>query len=263
MNGLALPARLVPPKRAYVFLATAALATLVALTIAASAARAAVVFDGSPGTAAPPATLGPHTMTPFASDARPVLADVSSVPSPLGGSLGFTPALNHRTIGNGWASWSHGYTGDVYYSNGATSVTMTMPAGTKAFYFYAEPNPFAVFDITATTNTGVTSGPIPVDGTGGATYFGFYTGLNPFETIATINVSSLILAEVGLSYFGFGVQPPDVSLGSLIGDYAGAALTFPWEFYFPVGFLIVLVLAINLVGDGLRDAFDPNQGVAK
>ncbi len=80
---------------------------------------------------------------------------------------------------------------------------------------------------------------------------------------ATINVSSLILAEVGLSFFGFGVQPPDVSLGSLIGDYAGAALTFPWEFYFPAGFLIVLVLAINLVGDGLRDAFDPNQGVAK
>lgn len=75
---------------------------------------------------------------------------------------------------------------------------------------------------------------------------------------ATINVSSLILAEVGLSFFGFGVQPPDVSLGTLIGDYAGAALTFPWEFYFPAAFLIILVLAINLVGDGLRDAFDPN-----
>ena len=51
----------------------------------------------------------------------------------------------------------------------------------------------------------------------------------------------------------------DVSLGTLIGDYAGAALTFPWEFYFPAGFLIALVLAINLVGDGLRDAFDPRS----
>ena len=75
---------------------------------------------------------------------------------------------------------------------------------------------------------------------------------------ATINaISSSSSAEVGLSFFGFGVQPPDVSLGTLIGDHAGAALTFPWEFYFPAGFLIVLVLAINLVGDGLRDAFDP------
>ena len=77
---------------------------------------------------------------------------------------------------------------------------------------------------------------------------------------ATVNVSSLILAEVGLSFFGFGVQPPDVSLGTLIGDYSGSALTFPWQFYFPAGFLIALVLAINLIGDGLRDAFDPNAG---
>ena len=78
---------------------------------------------------------------------------------------------------------------------------------------------------------------------------------------ATINVSSLILAEVGLSFFGFGVQPPDVSLGTLIGDHAGAALTYPWEFYFPAGCLVVLVLAINVVGDGLRDAFDPNARI--
>jgi peptide/nickel transport system permease protein len=77
---------------------------------------------------------------------------------------------------------------------------------------------------------------------------------------ATVNVSSLILAEVGLSFFGFGVQPPDVSLGTLIGDQAGAALTFPWEFYFPAGVLVLLVLSINLIGDGLRDAFDPNAG---
>ena len=75
---------------------------------------------------------------------------------------------------------------------------------------------------------------------------------------ATVNVSSLILAEVGLSFFGFGVQPPDVSLGTLIGNYAGAALTYPWEFYFPAGFLVILVLSINLLGDGLRDALDPN-----
>jgi peptide/nickel transport system permease protein len=75
---------------------------------------------------------------------------------------------------------------------------------------------------------------------------------------ATVNVSGLILAEVGLSFFGFGVQPPDVSLGTLIGNYAGAALTYPWQFYFPAGALVVLVLSINLVGDALRDALDPH-----
>lgn len=80
---------------------------------------------------------------------------------------------------------------------------------------------------------------------------------------ATVNVSSLILAEVGLSFFGFGVQAPDVSLGTLIGDYSGAALSFPWEFYFPAGFLVALVLSINLIGDGLRDALDPDSGAER
>ena len=54
MNRLAFPTRIVTPRRPFVFLATAVLATLVALTIAVSTAYAAVVFDGSPGTALPP-----------------------------------------------------------------------------------------------------------------------------------------------------------------------------------------------------------------
>ena len=74
---------------------------------------------------------------------------------------------------------------------------------------------------------------------------------------ATINVSALILAEVGLSFFGFGVQPPDVSLGTLIGDDADSALTYRGSSTFPP-VLVALVLSINLVGDGLRDALDPN-----
>jgi glutathione transport system permease protein len=75
---------------------------------------------------------------------------------------------------------------------------------------------------------------------------------------ATINVSAIILAEVGLSFFGFGVQPPDVSLGTLLADGAPAAQPFPWQFYFAAGVLVLLVLAVNVVGDGLRDALDPN-----
>jgi hypothetical protein len=197
-------ARLMTPQRLFLFLTTAVLATIVALTIAVGPARAAVVFDGSPGTAAPPATLGPYTMTPFADDARPLLANVSDVPSPLGGSVGFSPELRHDKIGMVWATWSHGYTGDVYYTNGATSATMTMPANTVAFYFYAEPEPFAIFNVTATTDSGATSGPVPVDGFGGAKYFGFYTTAG--ETIASITVSSTIDFAVG--EFGIAVAPP-------------------------------------------------------
>ena len=79
---------------------------------------------------------------------------------------------------------------------------------------------------------------------------------------ATINVSSLILSEVGLSFFGFGVQPPDISLGTLINDHWQSASTpNGYQFYFPAFLLILLVLAVNLVGDGLRDALDPNAGI--
>ena len=76
---------------------------------------------------------------------------------------------------------------------------------------------------------------------------------------ATINVGSAVLAESGLSYFGFGVQPPDVSLGTLIRDGTQGALTTPWLFVFAGLLLIISVLGVNFVGDGLRDALDPNS----
>jgi glutathione transport system permease protein len=77
---------------------------------------------------------------------------------------------------------------------------------------------------------------------------------------ATINVGTAVLAETGLSYFGFGVQPPDVSLGTLIRDGAPFALTSPWLFL-PAGLLLIIgVLAVSFAGDGLRDALDPRGG---
>ncbi len=80
---------------------------------------------------------------------------------------------------------------------------------------------------------------------------------------ATLNVGGAILAESGLSYFGFGVQFPDVSLGTLIADGVGSALTFPWIFLFPGLCLIIAVLSVNVMGDGLRDALDPNSSAVK
>ncbi|MEW2129540.1 ABC transporter permease [Streptomyces sp. NPDC005435] len=102
-----------------------------------------------------------------------------------------------------------------------------------------------------------------------------YMGVGPFRIIwrhvlpnvasfliidATIQVGGAVMSETALSYFGFGVQPPDVSLGTLIASGTGAAVTYPWMFFFAAGLLVVLVLAVNLVGDGLRDALDPTTG---
>ena len=80
---------------------------------------------------------------------------------------------------------------------------------------------------------------------------------------ATLNVGGTILSETGLSYLGFGVQPPDVSLGSLIAEGTASALTYPWLFMFAGAALVLTVLAVSFVGDGLRDAFDPGSAMGK
>jgi peptide/nickel transport system permease protein len=74
-----------------------------------------------------------------------------------------------------------------------------------------------------------------------------------------LNVGIAILAETGLSFLGFGIQPPDVSLGTLIADGTKSATTFTWVFLFPAGVLVLIVLCSNLIGDGLRDAIDPGS----
>ncbi|UGT40391.1 ABC transporter permease [Nocardia yamanashiensis] len=79
----------------------------------------------------------------------------------------------------------------------------------------------------------------------------------------TLAVGAAVLGETGLSFLGFGVQPPDVSLGSLIAAGTASALTYPWLFMFAGGLLITTVLCANLVGDGLRDAFDPTAQRAR
>jgi peptide/nickel transport system permease protein len=74
-----------------------------------------------------------------------------------------------------------------------------------------------------------------------------------------LNVGVAVLAETGLSYLGFGVQPPDVSLGTLIAGGTPSVTTFPWLFLFPAGVLVLIIFCANLIGDGLRDALDPGS----
>jgi len=75
----------------------------------------------------------------------------------------------------------------------------------------------------------------------------------------TLLMSGAILLETALSYLGFGVVAPDVSLGVLISRYQEAFSTRPWLFWYPGIFIVAIALSINFIGDGLRDAFDPRQ----
>lgn len=76
---------------------------------------------------------------------------------------------------------------------------------------------------------------------------------------ACLAIGTAVLSETGLSFFGFGIRSPEVSLGTVIQEGSRMATTFPWVFLGGAGFLVFMVVAIFLVGDGLRDAFDPSS----
>ena len=83
--------------------------------------------------------------------------------------------------------------------------------------------------------------------------------VGPIIVNATLTVALSIILETTLSYLGLGVQPPGVSLGLLVNQGQDSATTEWWLFVFPVVFLIILILSIFLIGDGLREAFDPKK----
>jgi len=83
--------------------------------------------------------------------------------------------------------------------------------------------------------------------------------VGPIIVSATLTVAVAILLETALAFLGLGVSPPDTSLGKLVDAGRAAALTRPWLFYFPGLVLLIICLCVNFVGDGLRDAFDPQQ----
>lgn len=76
---------------------------------------------------------------------------------------------------------------------------------------------------------------------------------------ATLGVVAAIMSETVLSYFGFGVQSPQVSLGTLLADGQKMATSFPWAFLAPATVLTLTLIFINFMGDGLRDAIDPSS----
>jgi ABC-type dipeptide/oligopeptide/nickel transport system permease subunit len=76
---------------------------------------------------------------------------------------------------------------------------------------------------------------------------------------ATLGAATSVLLEAALTYLGFGVSGNDTSLGRLVSDGVSAADSRPWLFYFPGLVLMIIVMSINLIGDGIREAFDPAQ----
>jgi hypothetical protein len=126
-----------------------------------------------------------------------------------------------RTAPTTWATWSHGATPRVYFSgNSSTAVinnseTLTLPAGTGAFQFWAEPNILSTFTVTATANDGTTLME-SINGNGGASGFGFFA--DPGQSILSITVSAPSAAlGFGLAEFAISRTIPEPSTLALFG----------------------------------------------
>jgi peptide/nickel transport system permease protein len=81
----------------------------------------------------------------------------------------------------------------------------------------------------------------------------------PIIVQATLEVAGVIITESTLSFLGFGIQPPTASWGNMLANAESNMSIAPWVAIFPGLCILVTVLAINYLGDGLRDALDPNM----
>ena len=200
-----------------------------ALAAASFAANAGIVFTNL-GNVAPPASIGGHTLTPFDQAPQAAISDgtqVSVIPgAPSGGSLGISPAAQKLTRGSSWGGspWAGGYNGALYFSNYGATETLTLPAGTQAFYFYVESNYYSTsFTYTAVTDSGATSTPVVVAGSGGGHGFAFHSTAG--ESIASITITGTGLNNGGFAAGQFGINYDGGTTCASEG-YTGAKLTW-------------------------------------
>ena len=81
--------------------------------------------------------------------------------------------------------------------------------------------------------------------------------MGPIIVNTTMGIANMILSAAGLSFIGMGVQPPAPEWGSLLSEARQYMFKAPYLLYFPGSAILLAALSFNLVGDGLRDAFDP------
>lgn len=86
---------------------------------------------------------------------------------------------------------------------------------------------------------------------------------SPIIVSATLGLAGAIISESGLSYLGFGVQLPTPTWGNMLSNTQNQMTTAPWTAIFPGLMIFIIVVAINYLGDGLRDALDPRHIVGK
>jgi peptide/nickel transport system permease protein len=87
--------------------------------------------------------------------------------------------------------------------------------------------------------------------------------IGPIVVESTLELAYAIIEESGLSFLGFGIQPPTPSWGNLLSDAQDNFVRYPWLAIFPGLMIFVTIISVNYIGDGLRDAFDPYKVLEK
>ena len=87
--------------------------------------------------------------------------------------------------------------------------------------------------------------------------------IGPIIVEATLELGYAIIEESGLSFLGFGIQPPTPSWGNLLSNAQENFVKYPWLAIFPGLMIFITIISVNYIGDGLRDAFDPYKVLGK
>jgi peptide/nickel transport system permease protein len=87
--------------------------------------------------------------------------------------------------------------------------------------------------------------------------------IGPIIVEATLELGYAIIEESGLSFLGFGIQPPTPSWGNLLSNAQENFTKYPWLAIFPGLGIFLTIISVNYIGDGLRDAFDPYKVIDK
>ncbi|MCX6875856.1 MAG: SUMF1/EgtB/PvdO family nonheme iron enzyme [Verrucomicrobia bacterium] len=181
----------------------------------------------SPGTGAPPGTLGGYPMHAFPAELRPEYTDVSAavcyrhpavtLPAAAGDTLRFNPS-NVRTIGGGWSTWSHGYTGSVYFCD-SDEQSLVLPSNIQAFHMYVAPNLSGAFEFRVESEGASTT--VSADG---ARYFGFYTD-DPLSHLTVISIKQTSGSSGGFAIGEFGCNGLDSEPEIAVEQPSGTDLT--------------------------------------
>lgn len=196
-----------------------ALVTLATLGLATTASAAVSAVDL--GVVAPPGTVGGYLMGAFSDPSPEGTMTVSLAPPPAfpgTGNLLFTTPAEHSLVGSLWDTWSHGYTGSVYF-NEDHDLLLALPVDTMAFYLYVQPNLKAVFEFTV--DSSATTVTFDIDGNGGARGIGFYSD-DPFDPLQYVYIRQTTMDSDGFAVgeFGINVIPEAGGFGIVLGGLA-------------------------------------------